>query len=85
MALSLPEAGFHILPVAIACLNIDLVEGNMQVNCSNISLGLPEDLLHCVEVLSDSIRAGIPESNFFDQVEAKGIVAKRDRDIKTAN
>jgi hypothetical protein len=76
MSLGLPETGSHISPIAVASLDVDLVERGMDLNGSDITVGLPEGLEGSMEVLSDGIGAGIPESDALDQVEGEGVVAE---------
>lgn len=76
VTLCLPETSHHIFNVAVASLNIDLIERNMQFHCPHLAIGLPEGLDGCVEVLSDSVGASVPESDSLDEVEAEGVVAE---------
>lgn len=82
VSLCLPKTSHHVFHVAIASLNIDLIERNMQLHCSHLTVGLPEGLEGCMEVLSDCVGASIPEPDSFDEVEAEGVIAEREGDLE---
>lgn len=68
MSFGLPEPPAHVGAVALACLDVDLVEESEDAYCFDVSLLLPEGLDRRVEVLPNSLWAGVPETDFFDQL-----------------
>jgi hypothetical protein len=82
VTLSLPETGLEVLPVALASLDRQLVEGCEDGDRHDCSFSLPEGLLGHVEILSDGVGASVPPSDFFGEAEVEGIVRKGVGDVE---
>ena len=85
MSFCLPEASSHIGPVPVSSLDVDLVEGHVNVNGPDISVGFPEGLESGMKILSDGVGAGVPEPDAFDEVEGNGVVAEREGGLEDAD
>jgi hypothetical protein len=77
MSLRLPKTSLNIRAVAIPSTNIDLIERNIDRSTFNCHLSFPKSLHHGMEVLTDCIRASIPETDSFRQIVAQSIIRQR--------
>jgi hypothetical protein len=84
VSFGLPEAGFDVWHVALACLNVYLIEGCVDGIGLNFTLGLPEGFDSGMEILTDCIRAGIPETNTLYEVIAKGVIGEGESCVEEA-
>lgn len=81
MSFSLPKFSLDVVEVTLTSGDVDLVERNIDGNWFDLPLSLPYSLHSCVAVLTYSVRAGIPETNFPEKLKASSIVRQRKTNV----
>ena len=82
MPFTLPKSCLDVRAVRYSSRNINLIEWCVDWYSNDFSTSLPEGLLCCVKVLTDSIGAGIPESNSLHQRIANSIVGYWENNVQ---
>jgi hypothetical protein len=66
-------------------LNVYLIEGSINRNSFDFTVGFPETFFRHMEILPNRISTGIPPTHFLCQGKMKRVVRERECDIEHAN
>lgn len=79
MSLSLPKAFTDVSPVAFSGVDVKLVEGGEDADCTYLPFSFPEGFYGGMKIFSDSVWVGVPESYGGGKCVWEGVVGEGKR------
>ena len=80
MSLDLCELGFHVGNISLSSLYAKLIEGSEDGDEFDFSISFKMSFEAHVEVFSNSLLNGVPESNIFEHFVAESVIREREGD-----